>query len=508
MFGLALSGLQEYLYDLSPESPSRQERALTGNRDTKAAKRLRIRSTILSLVPGLVAWELQRRDPKAKTIYLGGGKLIMQVTAEAVDGLEPLLGELYDWLVLASGGKLGVYWRSLDEELSADSLARLLGEMSKAKYRAGRQGGWSAASGRILTNRPEDGLGDRGWEAAKGGDFARRDDIVGFTVGDEGWPIGPWNVNPVDRDPDIALAGRSNGTVEVSVPTYVPKLSKNVEFSPGREESGDEGDVAPLFWLAEADGCDERRKVGAPYLALLKLDGDGVGNSIKKSLTVGLSEFEKLSRQIQGFFGAEMTQWLSAEFPRVYLVYSGGDDLVAIGYFDDLARAALAIQKRYAKLQRGSVSAGMAFFTRQSSILKAVEDAERGLALAKETRDAVGIGGVRLGWSEWERTILETDALIQEIDRKALNRGALSLLRQLGEPWLPDAPADLAERRWRSIPQFYYLKSRREGWRTNDWNETARRLFESLETKPDDWPRAMLVGTLAGWRTKTRQEEV
>ena len=45
-----------------------------------AARRLRIRSAMLSLVPALVAWEI---DPENEPIYLGGGKLLISAPESA-----------------------------------------------------------------------------------------------------------------------------------------------------------------------------------------------------------------------------------------------------------------------------------------------------------------------------------------------------------------------------------------------------------------------------------------
>lgn len=491
MFGFALSGLQEFLYDLSPQSQSREQRGGAGGRDRDAARRLRIRSAILTLVPALVAHELLKRDPQAEIVYLGGGKLLLSANQRAAEGFETqTLVPLRDWLALSSSGKLGAYWALRSADCDAEGIKALLIELSSMKWKAGRTDGgeWTSLAGKIHAQTANGSLGDRKWESEVGGVFARREDWQGFRVAEGNWEIGPWRVRPVNSDPHIAL--RSAGPVEVAIPTFTPK--KN-------------GDTIPLFELAEEDAEGNER--GGAYLALLKLDGDGIGNLMGEALDRGKDEYKRVSTKLTEFFGTDLMDFLRREYPRIYLVYSGGDDLVAAGWFDDVIRAALAIRSKYAELKLSTVSAGITFFTRQSSILKAIEAAEEELENAKRTRDAISLAGCRLNWDEMATTLKEIDGLVQAIGDKSINRGALQLLRQLGEPWLPNAPSATRDQCYRSIPMIYYARSRRTEWKDGEWPSLVRALFDSLQTDETDWPRAALVGTLAAWTTKKLQEE-
>lgn len=487
LFGLALSGLQEFVYDLSPESPSRSQRAEHGGRDTYAARRLRIRSATLSLVPAVVAWDIKLSDPNAQIVYLGGGKLLMAASPEAINETEAKLPTLYDWLIRASAGKLGAYWTGFEAaDLNAVSVKALLEELGRAKWRAGRFHGWHNAVNQLQSGEPSSSLGDRTWESTEGANIARRNDIVGFNVDQGGWPLGPWKVNPATQEPHIALAGKATADIEVAIPTRAPLDT--------------DGSVAELFKLAEEGE-------GAPYLALLKLDGDGIGKVMLEALTTGLDEYQRISGKLTEFFGRDLLSRLESDHPRIYLVYSGGDDLVATGHFDAILNFALDLQDRYTQLDLGTVSAGISVYPRNSPILKAVENAEEELQHAKGTRNAVCIGGCRLTWPQLKETTSQANGLVEAIKGEAINRGALNLLRQLGEPWLADAPEALSDKRWHSIPQFTYMRSRRTGWKESEWPAAVKKLFDSLQERDDDWPRAALVGTLAAWRTKTRQEE-
>lgn len=514
MFGFALSGLQEFLYDLSMETPSREERQAEGGRDTDAATRLRTRSAILTLIPGLVAWALKQEDRDAEIIYLGGGKLYACTSQIAVESIEPKLGDLYDWLVRCSRGALGAYWCAAETaDGKCESMRRLIGALNVAKWQAGRSNGWHSAVGKIEANLPAGELGDKSWEAAEGKEFAKRN-FVGFKVGAGDWKAGPWNARPVEDAPDVWLAGKGGppGELTIAIPTRTPRFTNPVkELQGGAEKTYGPGDTVPLHLLAERCDRDEPRTLGAPYLALIKLDGDRIGALMDEALKKDdeLKQYKALSDNLTRFFGERVMQILEEQFPRLYLVYSGGDDLVACGWFQDVLDAARAIRDAFHNVEPGTtVSAGITFFTRSSPILKAIEEAMEQLEDAKRAgRNRISIGGCVMTWDQFEQASAHIEALVAAIGSESINRGALQLLRQLGEAWLPDAPAPHQVRKWASIPMMHYMRSRRTGWKENEWPRALTDLFDSLQRDETDWPRAALVGTLAAWRTKKRQEE-
>jgi len=522
LFGFALSGLQEFLYDLSPQSPSLKERQVDGGRDRDAARRLRIRSLTLTLVPGLVAYELQQRDPGSSIIYLGGGKLYMEADAGAIDSLvRERLPVLFQWLSSRSAGKLGAHWTRLDEAESRAALHTLIANLAEQRWQAGRYGSqWHDLSSSICARTNEEGLGSREWESENGNEFGGNSDWVGFEVGNGDWAVGDWRVGPVSKRGDVHIwldgpdAPDRRERPVVAIPTYTPKLTKDGDPGPGRHEDLRHGNIAPLFWLAQTDAADQPREQGAPYLALLKMDGDGMGDLMRRALEKGLDEFTRTSEKLSNFFGRELTDMLTNQFERIYLVYSGGDDLVLCGWYDDVTRAAMSIRERYQRLQVGTVSAGITFFTRQSPILKAIEEADRAIEVAKgrhlpDHGDHVCVGGLRLSWDQFAKVIADADGLAKAVDDRALLRGELQLIRQLGEPWLPSAPEAQRGLALRAIPLMHYFRSRRGNRDEGKWPSEVAALFDSLKTSTGDWPVATLVAMLAAWKTKVNgyQEE-
>jgi len=476
VFGFALSGLQEFLYDISDDYSRRRRTEL------HAAKRLRLRSGILTLIPALVAHEVRNSDPSATVIYQGGGKLLLNASPAAVGEAEAKLQDLYEWLVRSSGGKLGAYWAATpDSTTSSGSLSSLLEALATAKWRAGRADRWTNSAGSIHDKAAES-LGDEAWETQIGGDFARASEWVGFNVGSGDWAIGPWRVGIVTSGRcDIKLSALSkSGELSVSIPRYVPKDT--------------DGSVTELFKLADEGP-------GAPYLAVLKMDGDGIGQVMHESLQKGIDSYQQKSKALSEFFGSKVPELFKSQFGRIYLVYSGGDDLVATGHFDVILRAAGAIRNQYHALGLGTVSAGVHFYDRNSPIIKAVEGAEEELELAKSTRDAIGVAGSRLFWFEFEQMLADTDSFVRGIEAGDFPRGSLQLLQRLGQPWLESSPAALRDRRWRSLPMLSYFRTRR------DWpaeHGELGRVLDHLSTSDDNWPRATLVAGFAAWRTKQR----
>ncbi|MEM2786548.1 MAG: hypothetical protein QW652_07785 [Candidatus Nitrosotenuis sp.] len=435
---------------------------------------------------------------------MGGGKLLLKTRPDAVENVQNQLNNLYDWLVEHSAGRLGAYWASVDAKNTSEGHKRLLDMLNEAKWQAGRPKGWHNLAHKIHDPGDDHTLGNRSWESEEGGKFAKGhdgQDWVGFKVGQGGWTIGPWQARMVTRDPDIAIAGRAKADIEVAIPTYTPKNA--------------DGQTIKLHELAEFDEDGNPRSGGA-YLALLKLDGDGIGLLMKDALDAddSLKTYNEVSRNLTNFFGPSLMDFLKEKYPRLYLVYSGGDDTVAAGHFADVLYAAKDIRNKFTSLgikrkdgTPATVSAGIAFFTRNSPILKAIEAAEEELQNAKLHHDAISLGGCRHSWHEFERSLSEINALVQAIENETINRGALQLLRQLGEPWLHPTNKQNNDRKWRSIPMMYYLKSRRTTWKESEWPNELKTLFDSLQSDEKDWPRIALVGTLAAWRTKNKQEE-
>ncbi len=487
LFGFSMSGLQNFIFDVVDPNTKK---------DRYAARRLRIRSAMLNLVPATVATSIKEHDPNMEIIYLGGGKLIATASKNACDALEKELQELHKWLVERSSGKIGTCWTAVEGEIgSAPEIQKLLASLAKTKWRAGRAGDWFIGSG-INKSDNSGGLGGLEWEKHQGAQLAKDENFIGFGKTNEKseniWRIGKYSFELTTEKPDIGLAGKSVAQLQVAIPLHAP----HTEEKPPK--------VVTLHNLAEEGE-------GASYLALLKLDGDKIGELLGNSLTDQSGDkYRAISAKLNDFFGVQIPKLLEQKFSRIYLVYSGGDDLVATGHFDTVLRAALKIKEEFSKIGfKNTVSAGVSFYTRDAPILKAAESADDFLKDAKQERNCINIAGCSISWEDFKLALNEIDEIVAAVQSGNINRGALQLLRQLGDPWLKDAPDEIKALRWRSIPYLNYARNRRN-WNEEKWGGNLKQLFNELCTSENYlkdklesvWQRASLIGTIAGWLTK------
>lgn len=143
------------------------------------------------------------------------------------------------------------------------------------------------------------------------------------------------------------------------------------------------------------------RSCGRPLLGCLKMDADNLGYIFGQALTGGetsplgaaeqatgsLARLAGLSRMLEVFFAGYLETLLREKYPDVYLVYSGGDDLVAIGPWDRILELAVDIREDFRRFTAGSplwsLSAGIAVMNPHVPVLVAVDEAERLLEFSK-----------------------------------------------------------------------------------------------------------------------------
>ena len=460
-----------------------------------AARRLRIRSALLTIIPAVVALRLDQLSGRGKEpYYLGGGQLLAPSTDNARDALENELIEMEKWLLLHSAGRIGIFWTSVpDTGDPKTDLQNVIRAVSDMKWNSGRHDGkWIDLTSGLWSLGARTGeLGDPNWEAEMGAVLVRAGGVIGFRVVEkgDGWAIGPWKVAPVSAghyDIHIQQAAGEQG-ITIGFPKHVPTRSS--------------GDILAFDEIAN-------RGRGAPYLAALKLDGDHMGTSMAEALDQGVAAYTQRSRAIRDFFAVTVPELLQKEFPLVYLIYSGGDDLAAVGHFYDILRAALRIHDEYAKLSFGTLSAGIAAFHGKSPVRMVIDQANGLLEEhAKKERDRVCVFGQTLTWEELDTVIREAEVLATAVEYKpdGLPRGMLQLLRQLHSLYTSQVPA-LQTVHFRALPLIQYFRSRR--LQSVKLSEEAKTLIRDLEGGHDPtWQRIGLVATIAAWLTKSQENE-
>ena len=140
-----------------------------------------------------------------------------------------------------------------------------------------------------------------------------------------------------------------------------------------------------------------------------------------------------LSRLLDGFFGEHLHHLLQSDFPLVFPVFGGGDDLLLIGPWKDTLELALRLEQDFQALVGDGLtfSAGLSLLPPHATLRAGVELATEAMRQAKDA------GGNRLyafGTSiEWGRvaSLLKTaKALADWLQRRAVTR---AWLRRLAE---------------------------------------------------------------------------
>lgn len=109
---------------------------------------------------------------------------------------------------------------------------------------------------------------------------------------------------------------------------------------------------------------------------------------------------------LEGFFGGYVEELTRMQFPDIYLVYSGGDDLVAVGPWDQAIDFILKLRDEFGRFvcrnPNWGFSAGVYIGNPQTPLLSAVEAAEENLKASKhrEGKDCITLFATTLNWEE------------------------------------------------------------------------------------------------------------
>jgi CRISPR-associated protein Csm1 len=249
------------------------------------------------------------------------------------------------------------------------------------------------------------------------------------------------------------------------------------------------GDIVPFICLAQ-------RASGRKYLAALKADIDRLGTLFAVGLAssqsnASISRVATMSRMIDGFFSGWIQECLKEEYPDVYSVYSGGDDLFLIGPFDQMAPMALRLYQEFRRYTTYNpdvtLSAGVSCFRPTTPVEKVARAVEQELETAKEipglgrdrSRDQLGFMGVSIPWEDVEFILDAADCLGRWIQSKLVARAFLYRLLSFYEMYQEYRYQDNA-RGLRYLPLLTYYIQRHlhsEGHApVRDWAENLKNL--------------------------------
>ncbi len=145
---------------------------------------------------------------------------------------------------------------------------------------------------------------------------------------------------------------------------------------------GDEAGNAVTFEELAAEAT------GRETLAYLKADVDNLGLIFAQGLGKpdggadkrSISRIATLSRSLEIFFSGRFEQLLRTDFPKVYTIYAGGDDVLCAGPWDQMVELADTLRREFraytCENPNWTLSAGLVVVTPKTPVLVATSEAE------------------------------------------------------------------------------------------------------------------------------------
>lgn len=233
-------------------------------------------------------------------------------------------------------------------------------------------------------------------------------------------------------------------------------------------------DVDGFRFLARTVPTDEENNVldlvslvkdaesGYELLGFARADVDNLGYifacGLKKDYSI--SRVATLSRNLELFFSGVVNAIIREKFPKsIYTVYSGGDDLFLIGYWEDSLYALKEIRDEFKSYTEGEtrsrekfdLSAGIYLAGPKYPVRLGAEGAGKEEDKAKEKKPAIAVLSEVLTWKKLEEAIKNLD----NVDYENLNRSFVYKIYNLLKQHSKKGVLDM-----RFYPLLYYFTYR------------------------------------------------
>jgi len=193
-------------------------------------------------------------------------------------------------------------------------------------------------------------------------------------------------------------------------------------FYGGNQQAEKDGKLLSLEEIATPISDKTFNKIG-----VLKMDVDNLGSIFSSQVNEfnTFASMSDLSSRLDWFFGGYLNTIRDSKFKEmVNIIYSGGDDLCAVGKWDAVLDFAsdvrIAFRKYIGESDGIGLSAGYSIFNPKFPISKAIQEAENNLKQAKDfkingsnsnkaNKNAINLLGLNVNWQfdresrrEWE----------------------------------------------------------------------------------------------------------
>ncbi|SKA67921.1 type III-A CRISPR-associated protein Cas10/Csm1 [Desulfobaculum bizertense] len=190
--------------------------------------------------------------------------------------------------------------------------------------------------------------------------------------------------------------------------------------------------------------CDpetqENALVGVALLGTLKADVDNLGLIFSAGLgkAISIANSAALSRMMNHFFAYQLVQRIKNEFPNIYVVFAGGDDLFLLGPWDNIVEFAKILAEDFKRYVGGNpcitLSAGIAISKPHVPMRTLGEQAEELLERSKEWRgdssgviqkNAVTLFDITQSWKDFPERLEEAKLFESMLRTGKLSMGSI-----------------------------------------------------------------------------------
>jgi CRISPR-associated protein Csm1 len=181
--------------------------------------------------------------------------------------------------------------------------------------------------------------------------------------------------------------------------------------------------------------------VGRSFLGAFKADVDNLGIifSIGLQDRLSISRFASLSRMLNHFFSDDLVNWIKKDFPDLYVVFAGGDDLFLLGPWRQTVRFAVKLNERFRRYVADrpdvTLSAGIAVTKPMLPVHAIAAQAETLLESAKHhpAKNAVCLFDTCVSWAGFAPLIDKGDWLHGLMRDKKVPKGLAGRLLYYGD---------------------------------------------------------------------------
>jgi CRISPR-associated protein Csm1 len=454
-----LSGLQDFLFDVAAEGGGQ-------------ARRLRARSLFISLLTEAAALRLLEAVgwPKSQMVFSAAGKFLLagpSLHPPARNEAARVAREISAWLFAKTGAALRLAL-AITDVAPGRALPEAYDEAQRSLQRAKWQpwgdllnghGGWAASDlvlppisppcdlcrrrpGRRAVQDDDGGtrvLCDRCFDDGELGrrlPKARWIEVLPRSLPDTADVLG-FGVRTADGDRPSMEARHAfslTGQYPLTDGRIIPRrLARHVPRLP----SGEPVEFKDLAARAE----------GTPLLGVLKLDADNLGAAFRKALqgAPDFVAFKRLSERLDDFFAAQVDEILARPpWDSLYMVFSGGDDLLLVGPWNVAFDFAGHVRQSFARTFAGdglTLSGGLTLIKPTFPIRSGADQADsllddaksKATAGATAPKDQMAAFGQVWKWRDHTTVVDTARQLADWVRQGAMPRGWLHTLLDLAE---------------------------------------------------------------------------